>query len=102
VSSEDLTGFAGLTAAFAFVLSVVLYLPILTFGRRRWAWSATRAVLLASLFLNLPVYVVLAIAARGGLFGGRSEAMLFAAAFGVGAAVFAVVSASPAPPLHRH
>ena len=92
-SPEDMAGFAVLATASALVFSLVLYAPMLAYGRRRWRWSRPRSAVLAAGLLNLPIYVVLATGvARGGLFGGPSEGLIFAVGFAVAAAVFAAVS----------
>jgi hypothetical protein len=92
-SNEDVAGFAVLASAFTALLAVVLYAPVLAYGRRR-CWSRARSAAIAAGVLNLPIYVVLAAGtARGGLFGGASEAVLFACGFACAAAVFATVTA---------
>ena len=78
---------------FGLALALLLYLPAVAYGRRRWNWTPAQAAAFAALLLNVPVYGLLAIAAqRGGLLGGPSEAMLFGAGFAVGAAVCAALS----------
>ena len=96
-TAEDLAGFAVLTAVFSAMFSLLLYGPLLAYGRRRWGWSRARAAAVAAGVLNLPIYVVLAFGvSRGGLFGGMSEAVLFAVGFACGAAAFAGATASEA------
>ena len=96
-SPEDVAGFAVLASACTVVLSLVLYAPMLAYGRRRWRWSRARSAAIAAGVLNLPIYAILgAGVSRGGLFGGASEAALFAIAFAAAAAVFATVTAAGA------
>ena len=90
-SVTDLQSFALLMFVPAFLLCLLLYAPALLWlaRRRRSCEPARFFTLVPALVLNLPVFLALLFGlARGGMFFGAGEVVLFVAAFAAAGATF--------------
>ena len=87
VSAEDLSGFGVLTFVITLAVAAANYTPAAVYARRH-RWSRGKLAAATVLVMNLPVYGLLFVGMQRGMLAGPSEALLFAAAFVVGALVF--------------